>query len=178
LYSNTNICFLPYKYIWYSYSVKLTLQIYIRCIFCMGLLDIRHIFGIYSNIRHRISIIQIWIFFFIGTNIFDIRIWSKSELWIYSYSVRNLIFVLHWYNLDFLNNIVDFHSQDCETLDCKEFNCIKQTERYIELHILSIIHFLPAWIKLSSFKFIHKTHREWCKIKYGKSYHQTLLKSL
>ena len=97
MYSNTNICFLPYEYIWYSYSVKLTWRIYIRCIFGMGLLDIRHIFGIYSNIRHRISIIRIQIFNFIGMNIFGIRIRSKSKLQIYSYSdsVQNLMFVLH-----------------------------------------------------------------------------------
>jgi hypothetical protein len=54
------------------------------------------IFGIYSNIRHRISIIRIWIYYFIGTNIFGIHIRSKPKLWIYSYSVQNLIFVLHW----------------------------------------------------------------------------------
>ena len=64
--------------------------------FGIVLLDIRHIFGIYSNIRHRISIIRIRISYFIGTNIFGIRIWSKSKLLIYSYSysVQNLIFVL------------------------------------------------------------------------------------
>jgi hypothetical protein len=83
LYSNMNICFLSYEYIWYSYSVKLTWRIYIRCIFGVDLLDIRDIFGLYSNIGHRISIIRIRIFYFIETNIFGIRIRSKSKLFIF-----------------------------------------------------------------------------------------------
>jgi hypothetical protein len=86
---------IQYEYIWYSYLVKLTWRIYIWCIFGMDLVDIWHIFGIYSNKRHQISIIWIRIFYFIGTNIFGICIRSKYKLWIYSYSVQNLIFVLH-----------------------------------------------------------------------------------
>ena len=71
---------------------------YIRCIFGIDLVDIRQIFGIYSNIRHQIFNIWIWIFHFIGSNIFGIRIRSKPILCIYSYlySDQTLIFVLHW----------------------------------------------------------------------------------
>ena len=107
MYSNTNICFLLYEYIWYSYSVKLTWWIYIRWIFGMGLLDIRHIFGIYSNIRHRISIIRKRIFIrcIFGIDSVDIRhifgIYSNIRhrisiirIWIFNFAAKN-IYVIH-----------------------------------------------------------------------------------
>ena len=39
-YSNMNIVFLMYKYICYSYLIKLTWRMFIRCIFGMNLVDI------------------------------------------------------------------------------------------------------------------------------------------
>ena len=71
--TNTNIVFLAYELIWYSYSITLTWRIYISCIFGIDSVDNRHIFGTYLNIRQRISIIQIWFFHFICTNIFSIQ---------------------------------------------------------------------------------------------------------
>ena len=58
-----------------EYSIFiLSLWMYIWCIFGIDLINMRQIFGIYFNIKHRIFNIWIWILYFIGRNIFGIHI--------------------------------------------------------------------------------------------------------
>ena len=90
--------FLFLLYIWYSYKIKLTRW---KHIFGVYSVDIWHILSIYSNTRHRISNIRLWIYYFMVMNIFDIPIWSKPKFWMHSYSVQDFIFVLHQIGMDF-----------------------------------------------------------------------------
>ena len=69
------------EYIWYSYSVRPL---------GTNLFDIR----IRSGCKKRIY--SIFVFGYLDMNIFDIRIRGNFLLRIYLYSVKNLIFMLHW----------------------------------------------------------------------------------
>ena len=103
------------QYIWiFVFFYPNIFDIRSNWLFSMNSVGIHHIFGIYSNIRHQISILCIQLFYFIGTNIFGICIPSKSKLWIYSYlySVQNLIFVLHWAHVLHTNYPVMFDSKN------------------------------------------------------------------